>query len=44
MKSMDTSEKQLVRLYREMKAEMTDNILPFWMNRAFDVTNDILGE
>lgn len=36
---MDSSEKQLVSLYRELKAEMTNNILPFWMNRAFDLGN-----
>lgn len=36
---MDASEKQLVSLYREMKAEMNNNILPFWMNRAFNVAN-----
>ena len=34
---MDTSEKLLISLYKELKSEMTENILPFWMNQAYDV-------
>jgi len=42
---MDTSEKLLVSLFKELKSEMTENILPFWMNHAYDVkTGSFFGQ
>ena len=42
---MDTSEKLLLSLYKELKSEMTENILPFWMNQAYDVkTGSFFGQ
>jgi len=36
---MDTTEKKLLTLYQELKSEMVDRILPFWMNRVVDQVN-----
>ncbi len=42
---MDASEKLLLSLYKELKSEMTENILPFWMNQAYDVkTGSFFGQ
>ena len=42
---MDTSEKLLLSLYKELKSEMTENILPFWMNQAYDAkTGSFFGQ
>jgi len=42
---MEASEKLLLSLYKEMKSEMTENILPFWMKQAYDVkTGSFFGQ
>ena len=42
---MEASEKLLLSLYKELKSEMTENILPFWMNQVYDIkTGSFFGQ
>ena len=42
---MEASEKLLLTLYKELKSEMTENILPFWMNQVYDIkTGSFFGQ
>jgi len=36
MMTMDVTEKRLLTLYRELRSEMAEHILPFWINRLTD--------